>query len=137
LSLLAIILVASAGVLFVGVSSARAGDPNNCPSTAWCIWTGTNFDGNMYGYTQAQKGSNVWWNIPNSVGFYASSLFNNRQHSTWFSYRVYMNPPPANEKDCQIPGGQRLNLGNWFYPDGAQEYHQIYSADLMYSATTC
>jgi hypothetical protein len=135
--LVAIITVASACVLFLGISVARAGDPQTCPSTAWCIWTGTNFNGNMYGYTPSQKGSNVWWNVPIDVADSAASLFNNRQHSTQFSWYENSSNPPPNTKDCQIPGGQRMNLGNWQYPDNNDELHDVYEADLLGSATTC
>jgi hypothetical protein len=124
--------------LSFGVSSALGGNGSNCPSISWCIYSGTNLDGTVWGFDQADHGTS-WFNLNVQAGMVASSLYNNRQHSTFFSHDYQIIPPPPSTQDCQIPGGERLNLSNSgnTYPDGNAEWHNIFEAELTASVTTC
>jgi Peptidase inhibitor family I36 len=131
--------VTVAGALFLGVSSASAGNGSNCPATALCLYPGTNLDGTpavLYSGT-----NNVWLAINWSGGIdSAKSAFNNRQNKTYIGEcdpTSCSDPPQPNGKDCMGPGGERLNLSNWAYADGWLEWDNIGYVDFIGVGTTC
>jgi peptidase inhibitor family I36 len=138
LCLTGIVAAVCVAALFLRTSTASAGSGSNCPTKTFCLYSGTNFDGTVYPFSSS-LGQDQWlltnYFYPGSAGV-ASSAYNNRDHITSYSDYVYT-PIPASNKACMNPGGQRLNLGNWFYHDGDSEWHNVYSFDMSYSGTVC
>lgn len=136
-ALLAIIAIAIAGALSLGVSTAKA-DLSMCPAGNYCVWSSPNYSGSFDHFNERDNGSNQWFTA--GSGNIWESLYNNRTNKTLIGdYFLNGVSPPLHAQDCVNPGSRRADLHNWYYPPSftEPEVNNIHLARLVDPGTSC
>ncbi len=135
-SLIAILAIAIAGALSIGVSAAKAA-LSDCPAGNFCLWLNNSYQGGMIEFNEHAQGSNQWFANPTGNPDW-NSMYNNRTNKTLFGdfYANGVGPPP-HAQDCTNPGGQRGILSNFTYPGTSEKEPTVFVQKLVGPGTSC
>ena len=122
----------------VASTSTSSSDPNmgsqsQCGAYSLCLWTAPTWGDPFWSAPYATSPHDEWTTVDATIDNLSSSLWNNRDDTTWIARYAGGDGQQA----CLRPGQTYQNLNNWYWPDDTTPVNDSISSYKLEPGKTC
>ena len=106
---------------------------NDCADYSFCLWKNADYIDPFWSAPYFTSPHDSWTTVDESIDNLSSSLWNNRDSTTWIAR--YANG--VGQQACLRPNQTYQNLGNWYWPDDKTPANDSISSYKLETTKTC